>query len=46
MQSRRSNLAVRAVMDVYGIDQKAAQGWMYKPVRVTAYAALRIAGVS
>ncbi len=45
-QTRRSNMAVRAVMDVYKIGQDTAQGDLYYAPRVTAYAALRLAGVS
>jgi hypothetical protein len=44
-QSRRSNIAVRAVMDVFDVSQAAAQGEMYRPERIAAYAALRLAGV-
>ncbi len=45
-QSRRSNLAVRAVMDVYTVTQKTAQSELYYAPRVVAYSALRLAGVA
>ena len=45
-QSKRSNLAVRAVMDVYTVTQKTAQSELYYAPRVVAYSALRLAGVA
>lgn len=43
-QSRRTNAAVRAVQDVFGVSQKAAQGPAYRFMRLVAYSALRQQG--